>query len=41
MSSGHLLICGNKNTLGRAVIEGLTEGATKVFEREKFEELKE
>ena len=35
------MICGNKNTLGRAVTEGLVEGATKVWEREQFEELKE
>jgi hypothetical protein len=35
------MICGNKNTLGRAVIEGLTEGPAKVFTKEQFEELKQ
>ncbi len=38
---GHFMICGNKNTLGKAVIEGLTEGGTKIFERERFEQMKE
>jgi sulfite reductase alpha subunit-like flavoprotein len=40
-AGGHLMICGNKNTLGKAVIEGLTEGPTKVFDKTEFEEMKE
>jgi hypothetical protein len=30
------MICGNKNTLGKAIIDGITEGAAKIFDKESF-----
>ena len=39
--NAHFMICGNKNTLGKAVIDGLTEGEEKILERKQFEEMKE
>ncbi len=40
-SKGHMMICGNKQTLGRAILSGLIEGNTQVFTEAELNEMKQ